>query len=138
MLGRRLVPDRVREAALELRAVIAAAVCHNASVVADSVVKGVKGNKDSLIRSIFLAELDCAPGTFDSHIAVTRPETVLALIIGGRPRRRRITYLRLELKDAGQVVINLVRPANTEIRQVTGKLAEPAVVGTSDNVGRLR
>src|SRR5712691_5076355 len=71
----RLVPQRVRHAGFELSAIVATAITHDASAIADGVDERIHARHRSLIGSVFLAELDRAPATPhpDVGVAVAHP-----------------------------------------------------------------
>src|SRR5713101_5289935 len=68
----RLVPNRMGQTSIELGAVIATAVAHDASAIADGVDERIHARRRSLVGSVFLAELDRAPIALHPDISVAR------------------------------------------------------------------
>src|SRR5713101_2763529 len=122
------VPNRMGLTSIELRAVVATAVAHNASAIADRVDERIHARRRSFVRSVFLADLDCAPVAPHPDIGVARAQTLLDLCVRGRSGGRRKGNLRLDLEYAGQIGGKLARAANAEIRQVARGLGQPAIV----------
>src|SRR5712692_4034361 len=118
----------MRQTGIELGPIVATAVAHDTSAIADGVDERIHARRRSLVGSVFLADLDRAPVALHTDISVARAQSVLDLGVRGRSGGRRKTNLRLDLEYAGQVRDKLARTANAEIREVARQLSQPAIV----------
>src|SRR3989442_2479694 len=93
----------MRHAGFELGAIVATAVTHDASAIADRVEKRIHARHRSFVGSVFLAELDRAPVTLHPDVGVARAHTLLDLPVLVRSGDRREINLRFDLDDAGPI-----------------------------------
>src|SRR4029077_14184274 len=93
----------MRHTGFELGAIIASAIAHDASVVADRVDERIQARHRSFVGSVFLAELDRAPAALQADIGVTRAQALLDLRVRGRSGGRRKSDLGFDLEYTAQM-----------------------------------
>src|SRR2546430_15516076 len=78
----RFIPRGVRESGVELRAIVAAGVAHDAVVVADAGSKRVHPRGGPLVGRVGFADLERAPASCQAHEAIARCPRPLHRTVG--------------------------------------------------------
>src|SRR5712692_2499255 len=104
----------MRQTGIELGPIVATAVAHDASAIADRVDERIHARRRSFVGSVFLADLDRAPVALHTDISVARAQSVLDLGVRGRSGGRRKTNKNIDMEEDGQVRDKLTREANAE------------------------
>src|SRR5437588_12371360 len=111
----------MREARIELGAVVTARVADDAVVVPDRRREGIHARGRELVRGVSLADLERAPAAGEAEEAVARGERALHRTVGARRRdapawRRRDVDLRLELEHRAHAAGKVAPTAQADLR----------------------
>src|SRR5204863_6317017 len=118
----RFIPRGVRQPRVELRAIVAAGVAHDAVVVADGGGERIHPRGGQLVRCVGFADLERAPASCQAHEAVARCPRPLHRTVGDTGARGRCDIeLRLDLKHPSQSAgTERLGSANPEIGKIAG------------------